>query len=190
MTPPRTRKALPLSDDVSPARRRNMAAIRGRDTKPEMLIRRGLHARGFRFRLQDKRLPGRPDLVLPKWNAAIFVNGCFWHAHDCPLFVIPQTRREFWTEKLAGNVCRDLNNERALLDQGWRVSVVWECSLKGRLRLPEGQALDLLTEWLSSGSLKTQIEGQNVSRYHFPGGRHARCRSHQILRQAFGTERQ
>ena len=105
-----------------------MAAIRGKDTKPELLIRRGLHAKGFRYRLQGRGLPGRPDLVLPKHHAVIFVHGCFWHRHDCPLFRWPQTRQEFWREKIDGNARRDANAIGLLLDTGWRVGIVWECA--------------------------------------------------------------
>ena len=84
-------------------RSRMMSGIRGKNTRPELLIRKGLHARGFRFRLHDKRLPGKPDLVLPKYSAVIFVHGCFWHGHDCHLFKWPQSRREFWRKKITRN---------------------------------------------------------------------------------------
>lgn len=127
-----------------------MSGIRGRDTKPEFIVRRGLHARGFRFRLHDRRLPGSPDLVLPRYRAVIFVHGCFWHGHDCYLFRLPGTRREFWQAKIEGNVLRDARTEAALLATGWRVMSVWECAFRGRDRLPEGEALDTVAEWLKS----------------------------------------
>lgn len=142
-------------------RSRNMAAIRRTDTKPEMLIRRGLHANGFRYRLHDRKLPGRPDLVLPKHRAVIFVNGCFWHGHDCPLFVWPKTRQEFWREKISNNTKRDRKNLSALADAGWRTTVVWECALKGKRRLPTEQVLRLLGEWLAGNAKVYAIEGLN-----------------------------
>ena len=93
-------------------RKLNMSNIRGRDTKPEKLIRNGLHRLGFRFRLHHKSLPGRPDLVFPRYNAVIFVHGCFWHGHDCPLFKLPATRRSFWLDKISGNFKRDQRTKR------------------------------------------------------------------------------
>lgn len=130
-----------MADVVDRATRsRMMAGIRGRDTNPEMLVRRFLHARGFRFRLHDRRLPGRPDLVLPKWGTVVFVHGCFWHHHRCDRFVWPKSRPEFWRAKIEGNVERDRRNERKLRRDGWRVIVVWECGLsEARLRRLERQ---------------------------------------------------
>ena len=116
-------------------RRLNMSRVRGRDTKPELVIRRGLHARGLRFRLHCKYLPGRPDLVFPKYRAAIFVHGCFWHAHECPMFRWPQTRKEFWQGKISKNLERDRITLSRLKDLGWRVLTIWECALKGPGRL-------------------------------------------------------
>ena len=107
-----------------------MAAILGKDTKPELMIRRGLHAKGFRYRLQGRGLPGRPDLVLPKHHAVIFVHGCFWHRHKgCSACYTPKTRTEFWENKFGDNVRRDRRNTKLLRQQGWRVLVVWECEL-------------------------------------------------------------
>jgi DNA mismatch endonuclease (patch repair protein) len=109
----------------------NMSQISGKDTKPEMLVRKFLHSNGFRYRLHAKDLPGKPDLVLPKYNSVIFVHGCFWHAHeDCKYFTIPQTRTEWWKEKLYGNKERDERNVETLEDKGWNVIIVWECELK------------------------------------------------------------
>ncbi|HEX8251501.1 MAG TPA: DNA mismatch endonuclease Vsr [Thermoanaerobaculia bacterium] len=109
-------------------RSRNMAAIRDRDTKPEMIVRRLVHRLGYRFRLHRRNLPGRPDLVLPRHRAVIFVHGCFWHQHDCRYGrVVPATRAEFWQKKRGDNVSRDARNLRALKDSGWRVLIVWEC---------------------------------------------------------------
>lgn len=108
-----------------------MAAIRSRDTKPEVRVRRVLHGMGFRFRLQRKDLPGRPDIVLPKFRTAIFVHGCFWHCHRCKYgSVVPATRAEFWAAKRGGNVARDRRNRAALRRLGWRVVVVWECEVR------------------------------------------------------------
>ncbi|ATG48275.1 very short patch repair endonuclease [Celeribacter ethanolicus] len=143
----------------SKTRSRNMAAIRGADTKPEMLIRRGLHARGFRYRLHDRKLPGKPDIVLPKHRAVIFVNGCFWHGHDCPLFRWPATRQEFWRTKITGNIERDARNIDMLLVSGWRVATVWECALKGRGRLSPEAAIDSLTRWICSEGQRLSLEG-------------------------------
>lgn len=139
-----------------------MAAIRGADTKPEMLIRRGLHARGFRYRLHDLKLPGKPDIVLPKHRAVIFVNGCFWHGHDCPLFRWPATRQEFWRAKITGNVERDARNIDMLIASGWRVAAVWECALKGRGKLPPEAVIDSLTRWICSGDQRLTLEGLNT----------------------------
>jgi DNA mismatch endonuclease (patch repair protein) len=113
-----------------------MAGIGPTNTKPEMLIRRGLHALGYRYRLHLKDLPGKPDLVFRGRRAVIFVHGCFWHGHDCTLFRWPSTRDAFWRSKIAGNIARDQRTAAQLLDQGWRVLDVWECALKGRERLP------------------------------------------------------
>jgi DNA mismatch endonuclease (patch repair protein) len=108
-----------------------MSQVGAEDTKPEMIVRKFLHAKGFRYRLHVKDLPGKPDLVLPKYNSVIFVHGCFWHAHkDCKFFKIPQTRTEWWKKKLLGNKKRDKRNIRKLEEKGWNVIVVWECELK------------------------------------------------------------
>jgi DNA mismatch endonuclease, patch repair protein len=108
-----------------------MAAIRSRDTKPEVRVRRVLHGMGFRFRLHRKDLPGRPDIVLPKFRTAIFVHGCFWHCHRCKYgSVVPATRADFWAAKRGGNVARDRRNRAALRRLGWRVVVVWECEVR------------------------------------------------------------
>lgn len=120
-----------MTDVVDAATRsRMMSGIRGKDTRPELQVRRFLHAQGFRFRLHDKRLPGKPDLVLPKWKTVVFVHGCFWHMHDCRYFKLPGTRTEFWREKLAGNRARDEATRQQLEALGWRVLVVHECALR------------------------------------------------------------
>ncbi len=109
-----------------------MAAIRGKDTKPEMLVRRFLHANGFRFRLHRADLPGKPDIVLPRLKTCIFVHGCFWHRHpSCRYAALPKTRAEFWAAKLDGNVGRDRRATEALRNAGWTVFIIWECELRG-----------------------------------------------------------
>ena len=112
-------------------RSRCMAAIKGKDTKPEMIVRKYLFSRGLRFRVQVRKLPGNPDIVLPKYKTVIFVNGCFWHGHeDCRYFRLPKSNVEFWKEKIERNVARDVRNEAELKALGWRVVRVWECEIK------------------------------------------------------------
>lgn len=119
-----------MTDRITPENRsRNMAAIRGKNTVPEVTVRRFLHAQGFRFRLHRKDLPGKPDIVLPKYRTAIFVHGCFWHLHGCKNTVIPKTRTEWWTAKLEGNRARDEKNNQRLEQLGWRVITIWECEI-------------------------------------------------------------
>lgn len=109
----------------------NMSRIKGKNTKPEMLVRKFLFANGYRYRLNVKTLPGKPDIVLPKYKTVIFINGCFWHGHEgCRYFVIPKTRTEWWIEKITGTQKRDREAENQLNALGWKVIVVWECELK------------------------------------------------------------
>ncbi|MBQ6705298.1 MAG: DNA mismatch endonuclease Vsr [Opitutales bacterium] len=126
-------------DRVSNAvRSRNMAAVRSRDTKPEVKIRSLLHRLGFRFRLCDKSLPGKPDIVLKKYKTVIFVNGCFWHRHEnCLRSKLPETNKEFWEKKIRSNVERDRKNKQELAEQGWRVLVIWECEVKKIIDNPQ-----------------------------------------------------
>ncbi len=122
-----------MTDVVDKATRsRMMSGIRGKNTKPEMIIRKGFHKSGFRFRLHDKTLPGKPDLVMKKYNAVIFINGCFWHKHECRLFKWPKTRSEFWKEKINKNQENDKLVLAKLFGLGWRICIVWECALKGK----------------------------------------------------------
>jgi len=139
-----------------------MSGIRGKNTKPELTIRKALHARGFRYRLHCK-LPGKPDLCLPKYKAVVFVHGCFWHGHDCHLFKWPSTRPEFWREKIGRNRAVDAAVEAKLLADGWRVATVWECALKGRERLAIDDLTDGLSAWLLSVDRKKEIKGREVS---------------------------
>ena len=107
-----------------------MSGIRGKDTKPELTVRRYLHARGFRYRLHVRDLPGRPDIVLPRYHAVVFVHGCFWHRHEgCRLAARPKSRPEYWEAKLTGNAARDARDQQRLSDLGWNIHVVWECNL-------------------------------------------------------------
>lgn len=148
------------ADVVTPeARSRMMAGIRGKDTRPELMIRSALHRAGFRFRLHHGKLPGKPDLVLPKYHAAVFVHGCFWHGHDCHLFRWPATREAFWQEKIGKNIARDNQQMVALTGAGWRVAVIWECALKGRTRLPFPDIVETLGLWLKSDEKVLEIQG-------------------------------
>ena len=144
-------------------RSRNMAAVRGKDTKPELIIRTGLHAAGLRYRFHVKDLPGKPDLVFPKYRAAIFVHGCFWHGHACPLFKLPETRRDFWRQKIEGNVARDDAAMVKLRSLGWRVAVVWECALRGKDRRDLTDVLDDLSAWIRSNADGIMIAGSGLA---------------------------
>lgn len=123
-----------MADIMTPEQRsRNMAAIKGKDTKPEMIVRKYLFSRGLRFRVQVRKLPGNPDIVLPKYKTAIFVNGCFWHGHEgCKYFRLPKSNVEFWREKIERNIERDKESMKALFDLGWKVIRVWECELRNK----------------------------------------------------------
>jgi DNA mismatch endonuclease, patch repair protein len=136
-----------------------MAGIRGKNTKPELVVRQGLHARGFRYLLHDKRLPGKPDLVFPKHRTVIFVHGCFWHGHDCHLFKWPKTRKSFWRTKIERNREIDESAMIALAESGWRCCVVWECALKGRTRLVPGEVIRRTAKWLQSRTKALEIRG-------------------------------
>lgn len=133
-------------DIVTPEVRSGMmSGIRGKDTAPELKVRRFLHANGFRYRLHRKDLPGKPDIVLPKYKVCIFVNGCFWHRHKgCKLASEPKSREEFWNRKFSENVARDQRNIKSLQDAGWRVAVVWECVLR------KARPMTGLLTWITS----------------------------------------
>ena len=137
-----------------------MSRIRSKDTKPELLVRKGLHARGFRFRLQDRKLPGRSDIVLPKYGVAIMVNGCFWHGHGgCRYATKPKSNIEFWETKIARNKHRDEVTTAHLEALGWTVIVVWECELRGKEKA-EARIQTLAEEIRSAGELKKQKEAR------------------------------
>jgi DNA mismatch endonuclease, patch repair protein len=125
-----------MTDRISPEHRSwNMSRIRGKDTRPEMLVRSVLHRMGYRFRLHCSSLPGKPDVILPKYRIAVFVHGCFWHRHGCKFSYTPKTRKEFWLKKFESNVCRDRKTLTKLKGLGWKPLVVWECELRDRDRL-------------------------------------------------------
>ena len=139
-------------------RSRMMSGIRGKDTKPEIIIRSQLHRLGFRFRIHMASLPGKPDLVFRKHHAVVFVHGCFWHRHNCHLFKWPKTRPDFWKKKIEGNYQKDILVKQKLISDGWRVCIVWECSLKGRKK-DTASAIRRIANWLDSGSKELEISG-------------------------------
>lgn len=147
--------------DIVPAevRSRMMSNIRGKNTKPELMLRKALHAAGFRYRLHDRTLPGTPDIILPRYRAAIFVHGCFWHGHDCHLFRLPATRPDFWREKIDRNRAVDDRNSQKLEEAGWRQAIVWECALKGKSRRPLAEVTMACASWLRSGERRIEIRG-------------------------------
>ena len=148
------------TDVLTPEQRHlNMTKIRSQDTKTEMTIRHLLHAAGLRYRLHGHDLPGRPDLVFPKYRAVMFVHGCFWHRHLCLLFKWPKSRQDFWQTKLNRNAERDSEVEKRLLDSGWRVLTVWECSLKGRRRIGPDDLVSRVKTWMEGTDMAGSITG-------------------------------
>ena len=151
-----------MTDVVSPqVRSRMMSGIRGKNTRPELLIRRSLHRLGYRYRLHSSKLPGKPDLVFPRYRAVIFVNGCFWHGHDCHLFKWPSSRAEWWRAKIARTRATDAANRKALAQAGWRILDVWECALKGRTRQPLELVIGQIDAWLPADSPALVIRGSD-----------------------------
>lgn len=140
-----------------------MSRIRAKHTIPELTLRRLLHSAGIRYRLHDRRLPGVPDLVLRKDKVAVFVHGCFWHGHDCHLFKVPATRTAFWLSKISANVHRDQRVTKELLRKDWRVMVVWECSLRGRLKRDRHEVLRRMVSF-AKGRRKSGCIGSKGSR--------------------------
>ncbi|WP_324731255.1 very short patch repair endonuclease [Pseudomonas paeninsulae] len=152
-----------MADIVDKATRsRMMSGIRGKNTKPELIIRKALHAQGFRFRLHVNDLPGKPDLVLPKYKAVIFIHGCFWHGHDCRYFKAPQTRPDFWLNKIGQNKSRDEYQQAVLQGLGWRVMVVWECAVRAVNGQKNGTLIDLIAKWLINGGSYIQIDESSL----------------------------
>ena len=142
-----------MVDSLTPQQRSaQMSRIRGSNTKLEVLVRKALHARGFRYRLGGAGLPGRPDIVLPKYKTVIFVHGCFWHGHQCPLYRLPKTRPEFWQAKIDSNKVRDVRVSEQLASMNWRPLEVWECSLRGKPPETQKSVFDLLANDILSRS--------------------------------------
>jgi DNA mismatch endonuclease Vsr len=137
-----------------------MSGIKGKNTKPEIRVRKALYSRGFRYRLHVKGLPGKPDIVFGKRKAVIFIHGCFWHGHDCHLFKWPSTRQEFWRQKINRNREKDAESEALLSEAGWRILTIWECALKGKTRLDFEPLIDDISEWIVSGDTDREIEGR------------------------------
>ena len=150
-----------MADIVDRATRsRMMSGIRGKDTKPELLVRKGLFARGFRFRLHCRYLPGKPDIVFPRYKAVVLAHGCFWHGHDCPLFKWPTSNVKFWRTKITRNREVDAEIRSSLEKLGWRILTVWECSLKGPGKLSPDFILDEAASWLGKGFGCREIAGR------------------------------
>lgn len=146
-------------------RSRMMANIRGKNTAAEIAVRKRLFAAGFRYRLYDSRLPGKPDIVLPRYKTVIFIHGCFWHGHNCPLYKIPTTRTEFWKNKLEGNRKRDLLNKSKLIKMTWRVVSIYECSWrlsKTNQEIRFDQIITRVKDFILHGTNRTlTIQGTN-----------------------------
>jgi DNA mismatch endonuclease (patch repair protein) len=150
-----------MTDIVAPeVRSRMMAGIRGRHTQPELTVRTLLHRAGYRFRLHVRGLPGKPDIVLPKHNAVIFVHGCFWHGHGCNLFKWPTSNAEFWKGKIHRNKALDSAAIRSLRRDGWRVLLVWECSMKGPKALHPDEMMASLSMWLLGDAQRGLLSGR------------------------------
>lgn len=156
-----------MVDVVSKKKRSQMmAGISGKNTRPEMIIRKGLHARGLRYGLHANHLSGKPDLFFKKYGVVLFVNGCFWHCHDCSLFKLPKSNTEFWKTKLEKNTVRDAKNYYDLSQQGYSIAVVWECALKNKRPAEIDQLLNKIVHWMQSYPKKEKIEflGEGVVR--------------------------
>lgn len=143
-------------------RSKNMRAIATRDTAIEKRLAGLLQEQGMAFHVQDATLPGRPDFVVDEYRCVIFTHGCFWHHHDCHLFKVPATRTEFWLNKIGKNVERDRRDMLRLRELGWRVLIVWECALRGRLKLSDAALAERLEEWICGGGPTAQIDTQGI----------------------------
>lgn len=140
-------------------RSRMMSGIRGKNTRPEQMIRKSLYEHGLRYRLHSAHLPGKPDIVFPSRKAVILVHGCFWHGHDCHLFKWPSSRVEFWNTKINRNKEKDEETHLALTEQGWRSLVIWECALKGKTRQPYQDVVEKTVSWIRNGTGDIEIKG-------------------------------
>ncbi|WAJ31612.1 very short patch repair endonuclease [Antarcticirhabdus aurantiaca] len=143
-----------------------MRRVRARDTQPERQVRSLLHRYGFRFRLHVRTLPGTPDIVLPRHGAVVLVHGCFWHGHGCARSKLPQTRQEFWRNKIGANRARDEDDARRLRELGWRILVIWECALRGRSRLSTDLVAMFSRNFLFGDEVEVFIEGERPSPPH------------------------
>lgn len=147
-----------LMDIVSSSKRsKMMARIRGKDTAPERAVRKMLFTRGYRYRLHSDKFPGKPDIVLKKYKAVLFVNGCFWHKHTCHMFKWPQSNASFWREKISQTSAKDHQNIEKILSMGWRVCVIWECALKGKKDSDIHKIMESLFEWLKGSEKWKEI---------------------------------
>jgi DNA mismatch endonuclease (patch repair protein) len=138
----------------------NMGGIRGKNTKPELLIRKLLHRLGFRFRIHYQKLPGKPDIVLGKHKAIILVNGCFWHSHDCHIYASPKSRQDFWRKKLHGNQVRDKSYNFVYRNNGWKTLTVWECAIFGKTKIPIAEMSRSLESWILYDPSDAEITGR------------------------------
>lgn len=146
-------------DTVKPAvRSRIMASVGQKNTGAEVLLRKALHRHGLRYKVNDRTLPGSPDLVFPKFKAVIFIHGCYWHSHGCYRSTVPKTRKVFWTSKFTANRARDARNRAELLERGWRVLTVWECVLRGKTTKPLDRLVRQVERWLESKKRCGDIE--------------------------------
>ena len=143
-------------------RSRNMSHIRSTNTKPEEKVRKYLFSKGFRYRKNVRKLPGCPDIVLPKYHTVIFVNGCFWHKHDCHLFRLPKSHKKFWKTKLDRNFNNDVKNTKQALKDGWRVIIIWECAIKGKSKLSVDKIELKLIKFILSEDKKLTIRGKGL----------------------------
>lgn len=151
-----------MADVVPPGTRsRMMSGIRSKNTGPELLIRKLLHKQGFRYRLHDKKLPSKPDIVLPRYRAVILIHGCFWHGHDCHLFKWPSSNVTFWQVKITRNKIVDECSRQDLTVAGWRILTIWECALKGKQRQPIEKVADEIITWLKTGACDAEIRGDH-----------------------------
>lgn len=149
-----------MPDIVDAATRsRMMAGIRSTNTRPEMIIRKALHARGFRYRLHSRSVPGKPDIVFPRYRALIFVHGCFWHGHDCPLFRLPSTRPAFWAAKIMRNRQRDAAVTAQLMESGWRTLTIWECAVRSKNTSQIERVVAAASEWLRKYTENCELRG-------------------------------
>tara|TARA_B100000686_G_C16763472_1_gene960271 strand:+ start:858 stop:1319 length:462 start_codon:yes stop_codon:yes gene_type:complete len=150
-----------MTDIVDPATRsRMMSGIAAKNTKPELIIRKLLFNSGFRYRLHNRSLKGTPDIVLKKYRAVIFVNGCFWHGHNCHLFRLPKSRTDFWKKKIESNIERDARNRKILVEEGWRIGLVWECAVKDKIAIRPDLLIFKIKDWLNCNKPMLEITGK------------------------------